>query len=106
MRPEGCDVRIVKPLGRDGRGLVWLPRALGQSRQDAGRICRLPADANDRRLEQFDRFGCLSSQPYRGITLSQLVGLALGIPPDALNIDRHILSAGARAFASAGAGPA
>ena len=39
--------------------------------------------------------------------LSQLVGLALGLPPDALNIDRHMVSAGALGtFAKADAGPA
>ena len=36
-------VRVVEPLGRDGRRRVRLPHRLGQPRQDAGRIRRLPA---------------------------------------------------------------
>ena len=30
---EGRDLRVVQPLGRNGRGFVWLPRALDQPRQ-------------------------------------------------------------------------
>ena len=33
-------LRLVEPLGRDGRGGVRLPHRLGQSRRDAGRISR------------------------------------------------------------------
>ena len=32
MRTERRDLRVVQPLGRDGRGLVRFPRALGQPR--------------------------------------------------------------------------
>ena len=35
-------LRLVEPLGRDGRIGVRLPPVLGQSREDAGRICRAP----------------------------------------------------------------
>ena len=44
-RARRRDVRLVEPLGRDGRDRVRLPRRLGQSRQDAGRICRPRAGA-------------------------------------------------------------
>ncbi len=40
-RPEvGRRVRVLEPVGRDGRGFVRLPGGLDQSRQPAGRICR------------------------------------------------------------------
>ena len=40
MQAGGRDFRVVQPLGRDGGHLGRLPRALGQPRQDAGRIFR------------------------------------------------------------------
>ena len=45
VKPGGSRIRLVEPMGRHGRGRVRLSPALGQSRADAGRICRAAADA-------------------------------------------------------------
>ena len=49
MRAERRDLRLVQPLGRDGGNFRRLPRAVGQPRQDAGRISRFPAEAGAER---------------------------------------------------------
>ena len=47
--------RVVQPLGRDGGRLGRLPRPVGQSRQDAGRISGFPAGADAERPECTER---------------------------------------------------
>ena len=66
-------------------------------------LCHTVLDGFQREIEK--DLGQRLDMPV--LHLPQLVGLAIGLSPDALNIDRHMVSAGALgAFAAAGAGRA
>ena len=64
MRRQGCHVRIIEPLGRDGRHLGRLPYAVGQPQRHAGRISRFRPRAEAFRSERAGRCG-LTATPGR-----------------------------------------